>query len=76
MSSKVKKKTLEGLYRSAGLDHTLGSECYAQAIGRTMMDDLARLYRFIEDVEFKAAILEVLIDLDRQLSELGTPNYH
>ena len=28
-----------------------------------MMDDLARLYRFIEDAEFKAAILEVLIDL-------------
>ena len=45
-------------------------------MGRTMMDDLARLDRFIEDAEFKAAILEVLIDLGRQLGELGTPNYH
>ncbi len=33
-------------------------------------------YRFIEDAEVKAAILEVLIDLGRQLGELGTPNYH
>jgi hypothetical protein len=47
-----------------------------EAIGRIMMDDLARLYRFIEDAEFKAAILEVLLDLDRQLGELGTSNYH
>jgi len=46
-----------------------------EAIGR-IMDDLARLYRFIEDAEFKAAILEVLIDLGRQLGQLGTPNYH
>jgi hypothetical protein len=38
-----------------------------------MMDDLARLYRFIEDAEFKAAILEVLIDLGRQLASLGHP---
>ena len=41
-----------------------------------MMDDLARLYRFIEDAEVKAAILEVLIDLGRQSGELGTLNYH
>jgi hypothetical protein len=43
-----------------------------EAIG-CIMDDLARLYRF---VKFKAAILEVLIDLGRQLGELRTPNYN
>ena len=33
-----------------------------------MMDDLARLYRFIEDAEFKAAILEVLIDFGSSIA--------
>jgi hypothetical protein len=33
-----------------------------------MMDDLARLYRSIEDAEFKAAILEVLIDLGSSIA--------
>ena len=62
MSRKGKEKDARGPYIKCGSGSHLGSECYAQAMGRTMMDDLARLYRFIEDAEVKAAILEVLID--------------